>query len=260
MNNQFGNNMSPQGNNQNGRSISYSVGGPGPKRPNNTPPITPMMNNGKNNKNYKTLLFVGIGVMCFVFLFILLDRTGVINLKKEEPKQEEKQETKPEEKKVEEAIPVEDKKPEPVIEEDTNVQQMKRLCVNRDNDGNYNTDNIVEREKQIAQLPENTSPLDVWNLLQGAVFCKNHVCYWYKEGGEHLVYAYSCNTNKNETATFEELWDKIEAESMLSLACKNLDSQGNLTTYHIEGMSCSYYVCNLTYNGKEYRRECNNSE
>lgn len=204
--------------------------------------------NNDGNKEIITIVMSIAGVA--LLLIFLLNATGVIKLK--DDKVNEQEEIVEKKDKVEDAIPVE-KKEEVKNPDEVEVSQY---CTALDGEGKYNTTEIQSREDKIAQLPDGTSVSEVWNILEGVKFCRNNACYWYKPGSEHTVFAYSCNLKQIEEAKFEDLWEKIEADSMLDTACKNMDENGNVTNVIIEGMTCHNFTCTLTYNDKTYRKDC----
>ena len=143
-------------------------------------------------------------------------------------------------------------------------KEVAKLCNKIDENGNYNKDSANEIKEEVIKIAyEDTikgTEYDVtlnntWSKISGLEYCEDSVCYMFEFSEGRNQYRYNCKNSNNEVLNFDEVMDKAKAESVLDVACENLDDKGEYE-YSSVGISCKNSYCNMALNGRLYNKDC----
>lgn len=215
----------------------------------------------KNNRGGGVFSFIIALLLVAGLVVFLLDYTGKVDVKalyNKVTNKESKKEEKKEEPEEEKAATEEETKKETSSEE----EELDKMCRELDEEGFYNKEFVDQLGQKISELPDTTGVAELWALVEGSKYCSQQECHIYETGSEHVVHDYVCITKKYTKTTLDDKMNQATAETYLGAACRSLDESGNPIESpsspigQIEGLTCSDFVCKITYKEKEYSLNC----
>ena len=209
----------------------------------------------KKNKGGGFFSFLIAFILVIGLALFLLDYTGKIDTKSIISKvyhkvvKKDNKENQSEEDPSEEQI-------EKITEED-----VSKLCNEMDENGFYNKELIDNLSNKISSLPQSATIKERWEIIKGAKYCLEGICYIYEEDDNHNIHEYEKKKKKYNKSTLEEEVEESKIKTTLVTLCSNVDSKGNYvdssqTEEEKSSAYCENFVCKIKIEDKEYIRNC----
>ena len=135
-------------------------------------------------------------------------------------------------------------------------KELKNMCSKVDKEGNYNFDLYEEVEDKVDYLEEKGKYDQMWDAVKGLKACTDFECIIVEDNDSYLYHVYDCENDEYETEEFEideDAKKTLNANTVLSAACSNLNSRGD---YSDENVKCEKFICDATIDGKTYTKDC----
>ena len=85
-----------------------------------------------------------------------------------------------------------------------NETEVANLCSNLDDNGNYKKELVDELSSKVQDLPDSATLNEQWEIIKGAKYCEEKICYIYENDDSHVFHEYNCQTSEYRKSTLEE--------------------------------------------------------
>jgi len=138
-----------------------------------------------------------------------------------------------------------------------NETEVANLCSNLDDNGNYKKELVDELSSKVQDLPDSATLNEQWEIIKGAKYCEEKICYIYENDDSHVFHEYNCQTSEYRKSTLEEEVLTTQVGMYLDSACENVLEDGSFKDdSNPEGAVCENFICTIKVDNKEYSKNC----